>query len=665
MGMTYSISRGAPPNDPDFHLQWALHNTGQVVSGAAGLPGADIDAVAAWDLHAGGSPIIVAIVGAGVDSHPEYADRLLDGFVTSLGGGDPYSSLETAGQGTRVAGIIAAARDDGVGIAGMNPHVTLLPIRALNGIVGGEPSVAEGIVRAADSGAEIILVPLQFGGGTAALSDAVAYAAAAGSLVIAPAGNNGDSTVAYPARFSGCMAVSATTSGDSLALFSNTGAEVEIAAPSLNIWSTSRFENYSFEPQSNGSFAAAYVAGAASLVWSYAPQLTANQVRQILLDSADDLGPPGRDIQFGFGRLNVRRALEMTPRPPLRFELLDSLPAFLIPNEPTTAMIRISDGSQTVVPHSPLLVYRIVPGGVAPPIPLRHLEGNLFAVDFPPIPCGTIIEYYLSATTTQSFTVFEPRQAPAAVRTAPASEFETIFHDDFETDRGWTTVVEGGPETRGAWERVIPIGSMAGNVQVQTAYDYSPNAKQFCYLTGQYFGGPVNSSDLFLGPVRLVSPTIELASTDAEIRFAAWVFSVSGNIDSLFVDVSRDDGATWHLAMEIQHTGNWNEYDFRLSEVPGAIGNQLKVRFSIADNPNDSLTEAAIDEFTVAQSRCARLGDMNGDGKVDWTDWRPFSHCLSGPLVTPDPLCEAADLNADGTRDLLDAAMLLALFSIE
>jgi len=98
-----SADPGEPPNDPDFPNQWALSNEGQLIQGEPGAPGADISAIAAWEAFEPSVPVVVAIVGSGVNPHPEFADRLLEGHVTSLAGGDPYSTLETIDVGTRVA----------------------------------------------------------------------------------------------------------------------------------------------------------------------------------------------------------------------------------------------------------------------------------------------------------------------------------------------------------------------------------------------------------------------------------------------------------------------------------------------------------------------------------------------------------------------------------
>jgi subtilisin family serine protease len=191
------------PDDPLFADQWALYNIGQEVGGVAGMPGADVRAPCAWGVHRGTSSVTVAIVGTGVDPHPEYADRLLEGCATV---GDPYNSLDTgpAGpKGTHVAGIIAAATNNATGIAGLNRSARILPIRVADDASPTEQSAAAGITWAVDHGADIIVVPLQFYSGIQALQDAVTYAVDHDVLIIAPTGGTGDPVVAYPARFPG------------------------------------------------------------------------------------------------------------------------------------------------------------------------------------------------------------------------------------------------------------------------------------------------------------------------------------------------------------------------------------------------------------------------------------------------------------------------------
>jgi len=639
------------PNDPHFASQWALQNVGQEVNGKTGKPGADIQALSAWDIYSGSAAVIVAIVGTGVDPHAEFADRLLEGYVAPSAGGDPFSTLDSAWVGTHVAGIIGSATGNGIGIAGVNGNVRLLPVRVLQGNVGTETSVAEGIEWAVDQGADVIVVPHQFYVGTQRLADAVVYAAARDVVVVAPTGHTASNQVAYPAAFEGCIAVSSTTSNDERADFSNYGLSVDLSAPSQDIWSTQPGGGFGFERQTGSASAAAYVAGAASLVRSYAPRLPAEEVTQILVDSAEDLGESGWDPYFGAGRLDAQKALELTPKPALRFESIDPIPTTIPPDTTTSFTIRIADAAQTVVPTSAALVYRTSASGFAKPKPMRPLGNGLFAVEFPAEPCDTNLEFYLTAAGGGGALVTEPWDAPAGLHSVRVIRYEPVFDDDFEADWGWEVVTEGGNATKGEWTRVIPVGTLA-----QPSYDRSPDYGSRCFVTGQHFGGAPGNNDVDGGPVRLISPLLPLPTPDAEVSYWRWFYSSSRTPDVLTVEMSRNGGASWVVVEAVQASEGWTTYSFRLSDFPGAVGNQLRIRFTTSDSPNDSLTEAAIDEFRVRALDCRAIrGDADGDGDFDLDDYRHVGDCWQGPITTAGSTpCSVFDFDTDGDVDLRD-----------
>ena len=147
---------------------------------------------------------MVAIVGRGIDPHPEFEDRLLEGTALT---GDLFDTHDTCPYDTHLAGIIAAARNNVIGVAGLNDRVQILPVRVFDGCAGLRESVAEGIIWATDEGASLILVPMQFDSTSDALSNAVSYAATQDVVVIAPAGSLANPEVLFPAALSDCMAV--------------------------------------------------------------------------------------------------------------------------------------------------------------------------------------------------------------------------------------------------------------------------------------------------------------------------------------------------------------------------------------------------------------------------------------------------------------------------
>ncbi len=306
------------PNDTNFSSQYAMRNTGQT----GGTPGADIDATAAWGLHTGDlGAVTIAIIDSGVNSHLDFGNRLILGHNTD----NPLTpDLTTDGcpHGTHVAGIAAASGNNSRGVAGVTWGAYIMPVRVLNGCGGSISPLANGIIWAADHGAQIGNMSLQYYNLTVPegviLGNAINYAHDRGMLLIAAAGNNnmgGVGVVAYPAKLLNCMGVSATTDDDLFAdfkatggaWFSNYGNEVDVCAPGDRIYST--YTNNGYAYLSGTSMATAHVSGLAALVKSYVSALTNVDIELILDNSADDLGPAGWDNHYGLGRINAYQAL--------------------------------------------------------------------------------------------------------------------------------------------------------------------------------------------------------------------------------------------------------------------------------------------------------------------------------------------------------------------
>lgn len=651
------------PNDPDFPLQWSLRNSGQEVQGVAGTVSADIHATEAWGLYRGTSPVILAIVGSGVDPHPEFASRLLEGASMMA---DPFDSLDGCGVGTHVAGIIAGESDNGVGIAGVHSKVVILPVRVLDGCSGAELATANGIRWAVDQGASVILAAVQFGSGTQALREAVEYADSRDVVLVAPAGSDNNSSVAYPAAYAECLAVSATNNQDGFPSFANYGPEVDLSAPGEGILSTGRDGTYATIAEAWAA-APALVAGVAALLRSYAPQLTAAEIKQILLESADDLGEPGWDAYFGWGRVNALRALELAPPLALRFEPVETIPTTIPPGTTASFQIRIAEVAESVVPGSPTLWHRTGTDAFTSQ-PLTNLGGGLFGVQLPALPCDTTVEYYLSASGNLGTEIREPLDAPDSLYSTYVTRQQVLFADDFEAHRGWEVATTGG-DTLGAWVRVAPVGTLgAGEAMMQPGYDYSKDAKTMCYVTGQHNPrDPVWADDVDGGPVVLTSPTIPLTAPDAEISYARWFYWNGVDVeDVLTVELSRNDGLTWTTAETVRHNGAWARHSFRLRDFPEVTGDQLRVRFTTSDDPRDSLTEAAIDEFEVRAILCIPAnGDYDGSRGIDLADFHHLAMCLTGP-VGPflNELCGAFDFDGDRDVDSLDVAVFQNRFGI-
>ncbi|GID53527.1 S8 family peptidase [Actinoplanes couchii] len=276
-----------------------------------------------------GAGVTVAVIDSGVDAdHPDLKDNVLSGYdaVTDKAG----PTTDGHGHGTHVAGTIAAVTGNEVGVTGIAPDVKILPVKVLSDSGSGNMSdTAEGIVWAADHGAQVINMSL---GGTTkvtAVSNAIKYARSKGVTVIAAAGNSRreGSPTSYPAADAGVIAVAATDSADRIGPYSNAGSYVDVAAPGSSIVSTYPTAKGSYTTMNGTSMAAPHVAAVAALLKSFDSTLTPDQIESALKKSAVDLGAKGADTDFGSGRIDAVAALEA---------VTTKAPAPAVPTKPST-----------------------------------------------------------------------------------------------------------------------------------------------------------------------------------------------------------------------------------------------------------------------------------------------------------------------------------------
>jgi subtilisin family serine protease len=353
------------PNDPYFREkgtwkqpypdQWAIQHVGLT-------DGAD----SAWNLLGPSpKPVIVAVVDTGLDwNHADFPRENLwvntrevagngkdddrNGYVDDVIGYDfmdgDGSPFDRDGHGTFVAGLIAAGWNNGIGIAGINPHARIMVVKALNEFGHTRASyLAEGILYAANNGARIINVSVGGKELTRAEKLAVEHARKKGALVIVAAGNDGVDVSSFgPAGVPGVLAVAATDTKDARASFSNWGPGISLAAPGMDVLSLRArrtdfmrdIPEVKYTPgeafvgpdaryyhTSGTSFSAPIVSGVASLVLSKHPELTPDQLRDVLQQSAKDIEVPGQDQYTGFGLVDARSALGASPGVKLQTEI--------------------------------------------------------------------------------------------------------------------------------------------------------------------------------------------------------------------------------------------------------------------------------------------------------------------------------------------------------
>ncbi|MEK6683125.1 MAG: S8 family peptidase, partial [Nitrospirota bacterium] len=336
------------PNDADFNNQWGLHNTGQTISTTptfSGRPDTDIDAPEAWDLPTGSDRVIIAVIDSGVDyTHPDLSANVLangwnfarkyscDAKCNCNSSGLPENNdpMDDSGHGTHVAGIAAAVGNNGLGIAGVLWNAKILPLKILDvngcGSVGDE---VQAIEYAIAEGARIINASFGAPGPSLAEESAIEAANQAGILFVAAAGNDAadnDESPLYPASYDlgNIITVAASDANDRLVSFSNFGKNsVDVAAPGDCILSTTPTGEFFLQGKgsclstvitadyaylSGTSMAAPHVAGVAGLLLSQDPSLTPEEVRAVILATADPIEAfKGRVVSAG--RLNASGAL--------------------------------------------------------------------------------------------------------------------------------------------------------------------------------------------------------------------------------------------------------------------------------------------------------------------------------------------------------------------
>jgi len=310
--LIYSIE--AIPNDPNWPIQWGPSM---------------IQADLAWDIQMGDpSSVLVAVIDTGIDyNHPDLCSQYVPlGYDFVNNDTDP---MDDNYHGTHCAGIIAATINNTLGIAGV-ANISIMAEKGLDsGARGYDYWLADAIIHAVDVGADILSNSWGMTSPSTLIEDALAYAAAEDVVIVAAAGNYGNSYPFYPAAYPEAISVSATDINDNLASFSNYGSWIELAAPGVNIYST--FPGNSYNYLDGTSMACPHVAAVVALISSEFPMWTADDIRQHLRYTATDLGDFGWDQYYGYGRVNAYQAVQPVPQHDLR--VLLKVPTPIHPSE--------------------------------------------------------------------------------------------------------------------------------------------------------------------------------------------------------------------------------------------------------------------------------------------------------------------------------------------
>lgn len=346
------------------------------------------------------------------------------------------------------------------------------------------------------------------------------------------------------------------------------------------------------------------------------------------------------------------------------------LPAQLTPNSPTTFQVKIVPISGSIVPGTEKLLVS-VGGGTPVETALSPLGNNTYEGTLPPIGCSSQLQFSIKASLNPGGVFHDPPGGlPAAGYTATAADGVEIDREEFESDTpDWT--VTNQSVSFGAWQRAIPNGTLFNGVFAAPDQDAGAGIAVACYVTENGPpGGGASANDLDGGPTILTSPVINLKGTDATISYARWMFCSTQDgtgPDFLRTEISNDNGQTWELVHQTGATNNgvgtptfWETVSFTVSQYVTPT-DEVRVRFVVADNPNNSVTEAGIDNFQVSKLVClpppSCTGDLDGDFDVDSTDLN---------LLLTDFGCTGVscigDADGDNDTDSTDLNIVLSVF---
>ena len=339
------LSRVTTPNDPYFFRQWAFHNDGTFNLSTATVD-ADVDMIEAWDLSTGNPNLTMAVMDTGLKmDHPELTGRIWvnsaevasgtdtdnNNYVDDINGwdfvNDDNNPTDDHGHGTNVTGIATATGNNGIGYAGVDWYCKVMPLKVLNENNSGFTSnIIESFYYAINKGVKIISISIGGSGYSVAYEDAINTAYNNNIVVVACMMNFNNNVPYYPAAFTNTIAIGSTDSNDqrtepffwSNTSGSNYGSHIDVIAPGNYMYGLANNSDTNYNYYWGGtSQSTPLVSGICSLMLSVNPNLSPNDIRTILRDTAEDQVGDSQDIvgwdqYYGYGRVNAFNALNVS-----------------------------------------------------------------------------------------------------------------------------------------------------------------------------------------------------------------------------------------------------------------------------------------------------------------------------------------------------------------
>jgi subtilisin family serine protease len=487
---------------------------------------------------------------------------------------------------------------------------------------------------------------------------------AVGCVVLFSAGNEGSSGLRRPGdratddyRTCAVAAIDPYDSNWPIASFSSRGPtnctpngssaiKPDIAAPGVDTYSSvpGGYSSYS-----GTSMASPHVNGAVALMLQANPDLEVEMIKQILYETAIDLGATGEDNDYGAGMIDcveaVNKALETVS---LTWSYPSGRPEWLEPTGGTEIPIVISSNQAVADPSTAML--HIFEGTMIFDYPLVHDGGPNYHAVFPELSCGESVSYFFSIETTDGDLSSSPFSAPDTTWVGDAwSGYEASFDDNFQSDTGWTVYSGAGT---GNWIRVVPS---QGGVRCDAGTD--SDGSGMCYVTGNSYEEDVDD-----GITILTSPILDASSPSATLNYDFWYNNGSNcngadpQNDVMEVDISDDGGSSWNNLEIIGPTGGevsggWFTRSWIISDIPNVEPSaNMQIRFTVGDLNDPSVVEAGVDAIRLGYHYCNEnvcQGDINDDGFVDVID-------LLSVIDQWGASDSPADVNGDGIVNVSD-----------
>jgi len=316
-------------------------------------------------------------------------------------------------------------------------------------------------------------------------------------------------------------------------------------------------------------------------------------------------------LDLVLGKCNGTRVYMNQPPSGLLFTYPQGIPFFVRPDTGTSFQVQVSpNGGAIPLPNSGRQ-YVSVNGGPFTQSLMPHLGGNLYMATLPAGNCTDRLRFYFSAQRTSGAVLFDPPTAPTSNYSAVlAVNTRITLRDEIEGDVSSWTIINDASLVAGGWEQADPNGTVFGTDQAAPEDDATQAANKVkAFVTGNGPpGGAAIDSDVDGGPTRLVSPVIDLQGTDATISYSRWFFcdnEGAAGADGMVVEVSNNAGASWTVVATVTGTdGEWRSASFLVGDYVTPTAS-VRVRFSVSDSPNDSVTEGGIDNFQVEQLVCS------------------------------------------------------------